>query len=473
MRLVRAASAVLFLASVAATAFAAPHPTVRATWFETVISPPVGVRIAGYGPHEYSVAKYDDLLAVGLLVDDGTSRVALVSLDLLGLDTDALREIRRRVARVVRTDEACVLVSCTHTHQGPYTTMYKLSNKIGEGGFDETPGSEDMRYMDELYGKVEAAAKQAAEGPWTDCRVGFHSSVVDENRNRRYTTEDNRASFNAHRPILHKLTTGIVDQELVTLSLMTTNNRPAFVLGNWAAHPLTAHAPGRGGVRISSDFPGFYRRYVEEETGAKAMFLQGAAGDVVTKDDELGNAAARRVGEKLGMSSLLSIVSIQRCNSRFTFAKPRVGGVIRNFTSPLREQWRKAYGRTNETFEVQCVAIGDMCFVGVPGEIVTEIGLEIKWNSPFAHACIAYLATGYLGYMTPLNLMAAGGYEAQTQRYRSKDTLLLVKTAQEAMLELRSRLFPEDDEGADPYPDNQNPPVVNLPGMYKGSKMER
>jgi len=461
------------LAVSAASSFAEPHPNVRATWFETAISPSVGAPLAGYGSHAPSVAKYDDLLAIGLLVDDGKTRVALISLDLIGLDGDAVREIRRRVARVVKTEEACVLVSCTHTHQGPYTTIFKPSNRIGEDAFDETPGSPDMQYMDGLYAKVEAAAKAAAEGAWTECRVGFHSSVVDENRNRRYTTEDNHASFNAHRPILHKLSTGIVDQELVTLSLMTTNNRPAFVVGNWAAHPLTAHAPGRGGHRISSDFPGFYRRYVEEESGAKAMFMQGAAGDVVTKDDELGNAAARRVGENLAMSSLLSVVSIQRCNSRFTFAKPRVGGVIRTFASPLREKWRKYYGRETETMEVQCVAIGDMCFVGVPGEIVTELGLEIKWNSPFAHACIAYLATGYLGYMTPLNLMAAGGYEAQSHRFRSKDTLLLVKTAQDAMVELRSKLFPEDDVGADPYPDNQHPPIVNMPEMYKGSKFQR
>ena len=75
------------------------------------------------------------------------------------------------------------------------------------------------------------------------------------------------------------------------------------MIGNWAAHALTAHAPGLGGLRISSDFPGFYRRYIESETGAKAMFIQGAAGDLVTKDDEYGNAAAKRVGEEIGRAS--------------------------------------------------------------------------------------------------------------------------------------------------------------------------
>ena len=79
-------------------------------------------------------------------------------------------------------------------------------------------------------------------------------------------------------------------------------------------------------------------------------------------------------------------------------------------------------------------------------------------------------ATGYIGYVTQMNLMAAGGYEAQSHRFASADTLTMVKTAQDAMLELRRRIFPDADTADDPYPDNQHPPIVNMPGMYKGSK---
>ena len=72
-----------------------------------------------------------------------------------------------------------------------------------------------------------------------------------------------------------------------------------------------------------------------------------------------------------------------------------------------------------------------------------------------------------------MNLMAAGGYEPQSHRFASRDTLKLVSTAQDAMLDLRGRLYPESNEGEDPYPDNLHPPVVNMPGMYKASKWER
>ena len=443
---------------------------IKAKWFEVDISPDVGTLIAGYGDNDVSVARYDDLLASGLCLDDGTNRILLVSLDLIGLDYGSIKQIRKDLSAITGAPEEGVLVSCTHTHEGPHTRMYDKKEALGgEKVFDESPSSIDVRYMDRLHYRLSEAARKMMEGVWGEYVVGYHSSQCYENRNRRYTTEDNHATFNAHRPILHKLTTGIADHEVGTVALLDEKG-PAYVIGNWAAHALTAHAPGLGGLRISSDFPGFYRRYIESETGAKAMFVQGAAGDLVTKDDEYGNAAAKRVGEAVAMQSIFGILSITRCYERFAIQKPRVGAVVRPFKTRLRKKWRDFYGRDTDTFDVQAVAVGDVCFVGLPGEVVCELGLEIKWNSPFARTFIASLATGYIGYVTPMNMMAAGGYEAQSHRFASADTLTMVKTAQDAMLELRRRIFPKADSEDDPYPDNQNPPIVNMPGMYKGTK---
>ena len=463
---------ILFLISGAVSFLccAAGPEKIKAKWFDADITPPIGALIAGYGTNDVSETKYDDLFASGLCLDDGKNRVMLVSLDLIGLDYESIVTIRRMMSGIFGLPESSVMVSCTHTHQGPssrmsYTAKDPDRRKEGTGS-----SGIDGGYMDLFYRRLESAAKKCAVQEWRECVVGFHSGVCKENRNRRYTTEENRASFNAHRPILHKLTTGIADHEVGTVALLDDVGRPLYVIGNWAAHPLTAHAPGLGGLRISADYPGFYRRYITSETGAKAMFIQGAAGNLVTKDDELGNAAARRVGEAVAMQSILGVVSIQRCYERFAIAKPRVGAEVRKFKSRLRKYWRDSTGNETEEFEVQVLAIGDVCFVGLPGEVVTEIGLEIKWNSPFARTFVAYLATGYIGYVTPVNLMAAGGYESQSHRFASRDTLKMVSEAQDAMITLRERLYPEDSSASDPYPDNVMSPIVNVPGMYKGSK---
>jgi len=242
----------------------------------------------------------------------------------------------------------------------------------------------------------------------------------------------------------------------------------------WAEDRIvTAGEPAKVVVEEERDFPGFYRRYIESETGAKAMFVQGAAGNLVPKEDELGLGGAQRTGEELAKASVFSIISAQRCHARFAMSRPRVGATSRTFTTRLRKKLRDKLKRETHTFEIQCLAIGDICFVGVPGETVCEIGLEIKWHSPFRRAFIGYVATGYYDYIVTENQLVGGGYEAQSQRFAVRDSLKLVETARDAMFDLHSKLFPEDDLGDDPYPDNLNPPIVNIPEMYKGSKYMR
>ena len=449
---------------------------IRAGWFEKVISNEIGTGIAGYDGTDVAKAKLDDLKLCGLCVDDGTAKALILSLDLVYLDYDTVLRYRRFAAEALKMSEEAVLVTCTHTHGGPHTKAYERNR----GDDDEFVLPDDQEHPDVKYVKwldatVEKAIAEFAANPrWKACNVGFYSSQCDENRNRRFTTADNCASFIAHRRVLHDIATGIADKELGTVVLLDPESRaPLYVLGNYAAHPLASHAPGLGGLRITSDFPGFYRRYIESETGAKAMFVQGAAGDLVPKDDELGVAAARRVGENLAMASLAAVIDIQRNAARFVMAKPRVSSCIRRFDSPVRQVWRDVLKKDRVTLEVQCVSVGDVAFVGLPGEPVCELGLEIKWHSPFRRTFIAYGASGSRGYISPENLVAAGGYEPQYQQFRSRDTLKLVETARDALFEARNAAFPEENEGPDGYPDNRNLPLVNLPDGIKASKWQR
>ena len=440
------------------------------------ISCKVGTPLAGYGPNDISVEKLDDLQLHGLALDDGRTKTLLMSFDLVGMNADLIRRIRHACAEILGVKDQNVMLSCTHTHGGPHTRRYskKTSSFVKSDSFAPAEDIDDEYVAFLEAATVDAVKRLVADGKWRDCRVGFFSSQCDENRNRRYTTVENCASFNAHRRALHKLTTGIADKELGTVALLdATTYEPLYVIGNYAAHPLASHAPGRGGLRITSDFPGFYRRYVERETGATAMFVSGACGDLVPKDDELGVNAARKVGENLAMASVAAIIDIKRNDGRFVIQKPRLGASIVTMESRLRAPYRKMFGRDTEKMELQVLSIGDIAFLGVPGELANELGLEIKWHSPFKRTFIAYCATDYFGYISTLNQVAAGGYEPQSQYFASRDTLRLVATAQDALLSVRSQVFPEDSTGEDPYPDNLALPLVNLPGGVKASKWQR
>lgn len=426
---------------------------VSAAWTSEVISCPVGSPLAGYGPHDVSVAKTDDLYLNALAVDDGKSRVAVFSFDLLGLDADTVRMLRADAASRIGTSVTNVLFTCTHTHGGPHSRVFNHKEVFADL---------DHAYIAKLRGKVREVSARFADGKlWRRVKIGYHSTSVDENRNRRYTTADNRATFAPLRRHLYRLGTGIADKELGTVAFFDPETGdPLYVIGNYAAHTLDSHAPGLGGYRITADYPGCFRRYIRSETGAAAMFVQGAAGDLVSKGDEQGLAAARHTGETLARASIGSVIDIQRDARHFMMKSPRVGGVIRTFTTPLRKQWAKKLRKDAETLEVQCVSIGDVAFVGVPGETVNELGLEIKWHSPFNRTFIAYCATGYFGYISPPNFVAAGGYEGKHQRFAARDVLKLVETARDGLFDLHAALFPEASAGGEEYPDCVELPLV-------------
>jgi hypothetical protein len=58
-------------------------------------------------------------------------------------------------------------------------------------------------------------------------------------------------------------------------------------------------------------------------------------------------------------------------------------------------------------------AVGPVLFAGVPGELSAELGLFLKWFSPFPKTYVMYLATDRLGYISHPNAYVWGGYEAR------------------------------------------------------------
>jgi len=430
----------------------------KISWFKKVISPEIGAFLAGYGLLDKSVAKLDDLYADGLCVTDGERKVLLISLDLLGVDEWFIRRIRKQCAAILAIPESAVMLTCTHTHTGPETRTMAAH-----------PEQLYTAYLDKLEKTLVESVRELATRDFLECDACFFSTQCDENRNRRYTSGDNHATFTPHRREVLPGCTGFVDRELGGLVFCDSSTHlPAYVVGNYAAHPLAGHSPGLGGLRISADFPGVFREYVTRNTGATAMFVSGAAGDMVPKQDELGDEAIRGMGTRLGMAAIGEIIESTRNPLRYALKDAKVGSASRTFTAPLRSKYRnnpkrlpKEYlGRDDVELEIQCLAIGDVCFVGVPGELCAELGQEIKWHSPFRRTFIAYNSTAYFSYMGPANFLVAGGYEASSQRFGARGGLKLVNTASDALFDLHETLYPS--EGEELYPDNCADSLVNI-----------
>ena len=177
----------------------------------------------------------------------------------------------------------------------------------------------------------------------------------------------------------------------------------------------------------------------------------------------------RGMGIRLAKAAIGGIIDSIRNPHRFKMTNIKVGSCIKSFTAPIRHKYAsdpkslppEYSGMKEVTLDIQCVSVGDVCFVGVPGELLAELGQEIKWHTPFRKAFIAYNATAYFSYIVPANFLVSGGYEGIAHRLSARGAIQLVHTAVDAMFELREKVYPSED--GIPYPDGLQHTLVNIP----------
>ena len=131
--------------------------TIRANAFSCDITPKEQVHLAGFsGGRRLSTGVRDPLLASAVHIRGGTGGIIVISLDLLCLDPEFTRSIRRRIVQATGTREQNVFVGTTQNHSGPpaSTPMYRF----GDESFAE-PSEEYLAFVEEQA--VQAASESA------------------------------------------------------------------------------------------------------------------------------------------------------------------------------------------------------------------------------------------------------------------------------------------------------------------------
>lgn len=428
---------------------------------EKIITPKLGTRLAGYGTNDVSYAKLDDLYLSALMLDNGQRKAVILGYDLLGIEDYAIKQIRKEVAALFGGAPSDVILSCTHTHSGPNTRIHPDRPEIFE-----------KEYLQELIQITVAAVREILDKAPIDTHMFFFSRNCDENVNRRYVGPNNRCSFLPHRRDMERIADGVCDKELGGLCFFKKETGELeYVIGNYAAHPLAGHALGISAHRISADFPGQFRSYIKNETGAGCMYLTGAAGDMVPRGHETGAEAIRRVGTNLAMAALDAIILSKRDPNSYKLVNETLESTIETRTYRVRPNRRGSISadyngegpamlsdQAEVDLEVQLLSIGDVCLVGVPGEMVAELGLEIKWHSPFRKTFILYDSTSYISYVCHGNALVSGGYEATSQNIDSRSGLQVVNAAVDGAYTLYERTYPDVSE----WPQNKPAALVAM-----------
>ena len=404
------------------------------------ITPPVGCALAGYGAREkHSCAVEDDLYARVLVLDDGATRSAIVSLDLIGVPRALAKRLAAEIERRAAVPASNCLACGTHTHFGPVLeqTDYQA---------DELSGSPDEEWLEVLVRKVGGAAEMAASR-LVEAQIGAGSAQAPHLAYNRRTIRPNGKAVMTWTlpPAEPNLSFGPTDPEVGVLKVAGTDGAPIAVLLNFACHAVCG---GADFYAISADFPGHATALVEEQWGGVCLFLPGAGGNMVPV--KRGDGARRQIGRALGACALSLVDFAARVPvGRLLLARAPVALPLKAMPSAreaaerlakAREEMRargaggagsrfepaallrlKHARRLAERFggqaryrgEVVALGLGDVALVGLPGEVFCEIGLAIKARSGARQCMVVSLVNDSPGYIPTDLAFDQGGYEPE------------------------------------------------------------
>jgi hypothetical protein len=219
------------------------------------ITPPVGCRLFGYRPDIASRSVHDPLSVTALALSQGDTAVLLVSATVGAIQTALADKIRQLAA--AETGIAHVLLSATHTHSGPDTVGLP-----GWGGIDQS-------YCENIFIPVILAAARQAAASRRPALLGVGTAESRVGINRR--------QHGAHGGIeLGQNPWGCFDGTMTVLRFAESGGEPIACLVHYGAHCTAAGA----NTEITRDWAGVMLDRLEAESGAPAMFVNGAFGDV-------------------------------------------------------------------------------------------------------------------------------------------------------------------------------------------------
>ncbi|GAG14011.1 unnamed protein product, partial [marine sediment metagenome] len=215
------------------------------------ITPPVGVDLAGYsfGP---SRGILDDLYAKTIFLENNENSIVLIMTDLIGFDFDFIDRVFESIKKETGVRKENISLSASHTHSGPATKFSRKWGKI------------DQAYMKCLEKKLIGSVVWASDNLFS-AKIGFGRGYVNTISNNRVY----RWKYNEDQSI---------DPEVGVIRIDNKNGNMVAILINFSCHPTNLHSYRN---LISSDFPGFTRRMIENiSSNLFVAYTNGAGADI-------------------------------------------------------------------------------------------------------------------------------------------------------------------------------------------------
>jgi neutral ceramidase len=395
------------------------------------ITPPIGVRMEGYGARkDPSNDVHDPLYATLLVLKSGNSGVAIVSFDLLAVALTFTSRLRAALSPIIGIPQQGIFVAATHTHSGPAGFL---------GRIPLLSGDEDPLLQEVALRRVTGAgiwASQHLQPAQLAIGVG-HVQGIGLNRND---------------PV-----NGLADDEVTILRVDGADGQPLAVLMNYGCHPTVL---GPSNLAFSADYPGAARAELKKIYPRTAfLFTNGATGDVSTRFTRRGQGfdEVERVGRILAGEVLkqLQLVTpaqeadlsgqvspiklalrplppleiaqqqLDQLQAELEDARraDRPPGEIRKAITKVEGaqiQLTRVQSEAHAAFvetQIQLIKIGPLALLAIPGEPFASTVLAIKAKSPIRPTAVVSYGNDYRGYFPDAAAIDAGTYEALTSPF--------------------------------------------------------
>jgi len=240
----------------------------------------------------------DPLYVRALVLESGATTAALITVDAVAIaeigsiPNSYLETVRSKLTAELGITPASVIVNASHCH----------------GQVCEDVAERTIQAVKEAHSTLVPVSVGVGTG---------HEERISENR--RITLNSGREADVRHAyslpPDEQVAEVGPIDPEIGILRLdRTSGDIPVgqatlAVVYNFAIHPILGVASGRN----TADISGFSCAAIENQTGAVALFVQGAAADInpIWYKDVDHPRDAETLGNQLGLSTLKSLRRIQ------------------------------------------------------------------------------------------------------------------------------------------------------------------
>lgn len=419
---------------------------------------------------------HDPLKVRSVVLDDGEEgdvALALVLVDSCMVHRELLGRVKKEASQETGIPAQRMMICATHTHSAPFANAQHGTPR-------------ELAYQERLHNGIVEAIVQAAKTR-QPAQVGWSGyDLPDEVFNRRWFLQPGSVPTNpfGKETDIVKMNpprnndilinpAGPTDPEVSVLYLEDPQGRPLSIFANYSLHYV-----GATGGEMSADYFGEFSRLMpvrlrSREKDFVAMLSNGTSGDINNINfrhprprrepfeqirivaSKTADAATRAIqnmdalsrNPKLAMKQreitlkhrAPTAAQIKRAERIVDMGDEESEGLPRLAKAYARRTLKLASKPPDTKVIIQAIRIEDLAICTLPFEVLVEIGLELKEESPASDTFVVSLANGGYGYLPTPEQHQFGGYETwlTTNKVQKDASDILVDN----LLEMLNELF--------------------------------